>query len=80
MARFHSEIEPLVRLIEEMPRNRVLEEGTSAALAFTGFGSFKIKHIDPLAGYSGACSYVSGKQRVSWFAWRLYSCAKRLSA
>ena len=26
MARFHPEIEPLVRLIEEMPRNRVLEE------------------------------------------------------
>jgi hypothetical protein len=26
MGRFHSEIEPLVRLIEEMPRDRVLEE------------------------------------------------------
>ena len=26
MARLHPEIEPLVRLIEEMPRDRVLEE------------------------------------------------------
>ena len=28
LARFHPEIEPVVRLIEEMPRDRVLEEVT----------------------------------------------------
>ena len=68
VARFHPEIEPLVRLIEEMPCNRVLEEMTRRVRHGLNYRELLPRLLFGLKG--------SGKSGAVVYRTRMVNCAE----